>query len=288
MQTYQDMISALQAFWQAEGCAIMQPYHTEVGAGTSNPATFLRVLGPRPWRTAYVEPSIRPDDGRYGENPYRFQQFFQCQVILKPAPADVQDVYLGSLQAIGIDLAEHDIRFVEDNWESPTLGAWGLGWEVWIDGMEITQFTYFQQAGGIEVDPVAVEFTYGLERLGMYLQGVKRAQDMIWAPGVTWGDVYEENERQFSTYNYEVADTSMLARHFDDHEAEARRCLEAGLPLAAYDQALKCSHAFNLLDARRAVAVTDRAAYILRVRALSQAVARAYLDQQAGGGEGDA
>jgi len=288
VQTYQDMISALQAFWQAEGCVIMQPYHTEVGAGTSNPATFLRVLGPRPWRTAYVEPSIRPDDGRYGENPYRFQQFFQYQVILKPAPADVQDVYLGSLQAIGIDLAEHDIRFVEDNWESPTLGAWGLGWEVWIDGMEITQFTYFQQAGGIEVDPVAVEFTYGLERLGMYLQGVKRAQDMIWAPGVTWGDVYEENERQFSTYNYEVADTSMLARHFDDHEAEARRCLEAGLPLAAYDQALKCSHAFNLLDARRAVAVTDRAAYILRVRALSQAVARAYLDQQAGGGEGDA
>jgi len=288
VQTYQDMISALQAFWQAEGCAIMQPYHTEVGAGTSNPATFLRVLGPRPWRTAYVEPSIRPDDGRYGENPYRFQQFFQYQVILKPAPADVQDVYLGSLQAIGIDLAEHDIRFVEDNWESPTLGAWGLGWEVWMDGMEITQFTYFQQAGGIEVDPVAVEFTYGLERLGMYLQGVKRAQDMIWAPGVTWGDVYEENERQFSTYNYEVADTSMLARHFDDHEAEARRCLEAGLPLAAYDQALKCSHAFNLLDARRAVAVTDRAAYILRVRALSQAIARAYLDQQAGGGEGDA
>ena len=288
MQTYQDMISALQAFWQAEGCVIMQPYHTEVGAGTSNPATFLRVLGPRPWRTAYVEPSIRPDDGRYGENPYRFQQFFQYQVILKPAPADVQDVYLGSLQAIGIDLAEHDIRFVEDNWESPTLGAWGLGWEVWMDGMEITQFTYFQQAGGIEVDPVAVEFTYGLERLGMYLQGVKRAQDMIWAPGVTWGDVYEENERQFSTYNYEVADTSMLARHFDDHEAEARRCLEAGLPLAAYDQALKCSHAFNLLDARRAVAVTDRAAYILRVRALSQAVARAYLDQLAGGGDDDA
>jgi glycyl-tRNA synthetase alpha chain len=282
------MISALQAFWQAEGCVIMQPYHTEVGAGTSNPATFLRVLGPRPWRTAYVEPSIRPDAGRYGEHPYRFQQFFQYQVILKPAPADVQDVYLRSLQAIGIDLAEHDIRFVEDNWESPTLGAWGLGWEVWMDGMEITQFTYFQQAGGIEVDPVAVEFTYGLERLGMYLQGVKRAQDMIWAPGVTWGDVYEENERQFSTYNYEVADTSMLARHFDDHEAEARRCLEAGLPLAAYDQALKCSHAFNLLDARRAVAVTDRAAYILRVRALSQAVARAYLDQQAGGGEGDA
>jgi glycyl-tRNA synthetase alpha chain len=287
VQTYQDMIAALQAFWQNEGCVIMQPYHTEVGAGTSNPATFLRVLGPQPWRTAYVEPSIRPDDGRYGENPYRFQQFFQYQVILKPAPADVQDVYLRSLEAIGVDLAEHDIRFVEDNWESPTLGAWGLGWEVWMDGMEITQFTYFQQAGGIELDPVSVEFTYGLERLGMYLQGVKRAHDMIWAPGVTWGDVYEENERQFSIYNYEVADTGMLARHFDDHEAEARRCLDAGLPLVAYDHALKCSHAFNLLDARRAVAVTDRAAYILRVRALSQAVARAYLEQiTAGGGDG--
>jgi glycyl-tRNA synthetase alpha chain len=288
VQTYQDMIAALQAFWQAEGCVIMQPYHTEVGAGTSNPATFLRVLGPKPWRTAYVEPSIRPDDGRYGENPYRFQQFFQYQVILKPAPADVQDVYLRSLEAIGIDLAEHDIRFVEDNWESPTLGAWGLGWEVWMDGMEITQFTYFQQAGGIELDPVSVEFTYGLERLGMYLQGVKRAQDMVWAPGVTWGDVYQENERQFSTYNYEIADTTMLARHFDDHEAEARRCLDAGLPLVAYDHALKCSHAFNLLDARRAVAVTDRAAYILRVRALSQAVARAYVEQTTVEEPGDA
>jgi len=288
MATFQQMIAQLQAFWEAEGCAIMQPYHTEVGAGTSNPATLLRVLGPKPWRTAYVEPSIRPDDGRYGENPYRFQQHYQYQVILKPAPDNSQDVYLRSLAAIGIDPLEHDIRFVEDNWESPSLGAWGLGWEVWMDGMEITQFTYFQQAGGIEVDPVAVEFTYGLERLGMYLQGVKRAQDMTWAPGVTWGDVYEENERQFSTYNYEVADTSMLARHFDDHEAEARRCLEAGLPLVAYDQALKCSHAFNLLDARRAVAVTDRAAYILRVRALSQAVARAYLDQLAGGGDDDA
>jgi glycyl-tRNA synthetase alpha chain len=288
VQTYQDMIAALQAFWQAEGCVIMQPYHTEVGAGTSNPATFLRVLGPKPWRTAYVEPSIRPDDGRYGENPYRFQQFFQYQVILKPAPADVQDVYLRSLEAIKIDLAEHDIRFVEDNWESPTLGAWGLGWEVWMDGMEITQFTYFQQAGGIELDPVSVEFTYGLERLGMYLQGVKRAQDLVWAPGVTWGDVFQENERQFSTYNYELADTAMLALHFDDHEAEARRCLDAGLPLVAYDHALKCSHAFNLLDARRAVAVTDRAAYILRVRALSQAVARAYVELIATEEQGDA
>ena len=282
MQTYQDMISALQAFWQAEGCVIMQPYHTEVGAGTSNPATFLRVLGPRPWRTAYVEPSIRPDDGRYGENPYRFQQFFQYQVILKPAPDDVQDVYLRSLAAIGIDPLEHDIRFVEDNWESPSLGAWGLGWEVWMDGMEITQFTYFQQAGGIELEPVSVEMTYGLDRIGMHLQKVRRAQDMEWAPGVSWADVYLENERQFSAYNYELADTEMLARHFDDHEAEAGRCLEANLPLPAYDQVLKCSHAFNLLDSRRAIAVTDRQAYILRMRRLTQTVARAYLAKQEG------
>jgi glycyl-tRNA synthetase alpha chain len=281
MQTFQSLISALQAFWEQEGCVIMQPYHTEVGAGTSNPATFLRVLGPQPWRTAYVEPSIRPDDGRYGENPFRFQQFYQYQVILKPSPPDAQDVYLRSLRAIGIDPADHDIRFVEDNWESPTLGAWGLGWEVWCDGMEITQFTYFQQAGGIELDPVSLELTYGLERIGMYLQGVERAHDMVWAPGVRWGDVYAENERQFSAYNYEVADTAMLARHFDDHEAEAGRCLEAGLPLAAYDQLLKCSHTFNLLDARRAIAVTDRAAYILRVRRLSQAVVRAHLESQA-------
>jgi glycyl-tRNA synthetase alpha chain len=276
--TFQSLISELQAFWEGEGCVVLQPYHTEVGAGTSNPATFLRVLGPWPWRTAYVEPSIRPDDGRYGENPYRFQQFYQYQVILKPAPADVQDVYLRSLAAVGIDPVRHDIRFVEDNWESPTLGAWGLGWEVWVDGMEITQFTYFQQAGGLELDPVSVELTYGLERIGMYLQGVRRAQDMVWAPGVTWGDVYQQNEREFSTYNYEVADTERLAAHFEDYEREAGRCLEAGLPLVAYDYVLKCSHAFNLLDARRAIAVTDRAAYILRVRRLTQAVARAYLE----------
>jgi glycyl-tRNA synthetase alpha chain len=248
------MIANLQSYWEERGCAIMQPYHTEVGAGTSNPATLLRVLGPRPWRTAYVEPSIRPDDGRYGENPYRFQQFYQYQVILKPAPADVVDVYLGSLAAIGIDPSEHDIRFVEDNWESPSLGAWGLGWEVWMDGMEITQFTYFQQ--------------------------VRRAHDMRWSDDVSWADVYLENERQFSAYNYELADTAMLARHFDDHEAEAGRCLEAGLPLPAYDQVLKCSHAFNLLDSRRAIAVTDRQAYILRMRRLSQAVSKAYLAAQ--------
>jgi tetrameric-type glycyl-tRNA synthetase alpha subunit len=254
MPTFQQTISQLQAFWEGEGCAIMQPYHTELGAGTSNPATLLRVLGPRPWRAAYVEPSIRPDDGRYGENPYRFQQHYQYQVILKPAPSDSQDLYLRSLAAIGIDPEQHDIRFVEDNWESPSLGAWGLGWEVWMDGMEITQFTYFQQAGGIELNPVSVELTYGLDRIGMHLQNVRRAQDMQWAPGLTWADVYLENERQFSTYNYEVADTEMLARHFDDHEAEAVRCLDAGLPLVAYDHVLKCSHTFNLLDSRRAIA----------------------------------
>jgi glycyl-tRNA synthetase alpha chain len=276
--TFQGMLSALQVYWEEQGCTIMQPYHTEVGAGTSNPATFLRVLGTRPWRTAYVEPSIRPDDGRYGENPFRFQQFYQYQVILKPAPPDIQDLYLASLQAIGIDVPRHDVRFVEDNWENPSLGASGLGWEVWMDGMEITQFTYFQQAGGIELEPVSVEMTYGLERIGMHLQKVRRAQDMEWAPGVSWADVYLENERQFSVYNYELADTEMLARHFDDHEAEAGRCLEANLPLAAYDQVLKCSHTFNLLDARGAISVTERAAYIGRVRTLARKVAQSYLE----------
>jgi len=280
--TFQGMLSALQAYWEEQGCTIMQPYHTEVGAGTSNPATFLRVLGSRSWRTAYVEPSIRPDDGRYGENPFRFQQFYQYQVILKPAPADIQDLYLASLQAIGIDVPRHDVRFVEDNWENPSLGASGLGWEVWMDGMEITQFTYFQQAGGIELDPVSAEITYGLERLAMHLQRVHRAHDMQWGSGVTWAAVREAAERQFSAYNYELADTAMLARHFDDHEAEAGRCLEAGLPLVAYDHVLKCSHAFNLLDSRRAIAVTDRAAYILRMRRLTQAVAAAHLEQVAG------
>jgi glycyl-tRNA synthetase alpha chain len=281
--TFQGMIAALQAYWQEQGCTIMQPYHTEVGAGTSNPATFLRVLGPRPWRTGYVEPSIRPDDGRYGENPFRFQQFYQYQVILKPAPADVQDLYLASLQAIGIDVPRHDVRFVEDNWENPSLGASGLGWEVWMDGMEITQFTYFQQAGGFDLDPISVELAYGLERLGMYLQGVRRAHDMRWSDDVLWGDVYYQNERQMSVYNYELADVAVHARHFDDFEAEAARCIEAGLPLPAYDCVLKCSHAFNLLDARRAIAVTDRAGYILRMRRLAQAVARAYLEVEEAG-----
>jgi glycyl-tRNA synthetase alpha chain len=281
--TFQGMLAALQAYWEEQGCTIMQPYHTEVGAGTSNPATFLRVLGPKPWRTAYVEPSIRPDDGRYGENPFRFQQFYQYQVILKPAPADIQDLYLTSLQAIGIDVPRHDVRFVEDNWENPSLGASGLGWEVWMDGMEITQFTYFQQAGGFDLDPISVELAYGTERLGMYLQGVRRAQDMQWSPDVRWSDVLLQNERQMSTYNYEVADTAVHARHFDDFEAEAQRCIEARLPLPAYDYVLKCSHAFNLLDARRAVAVTDRAGYILRMRRLAQAVARTYLEVEEAG-----
>ena len=217
--TFQGMISALQGYWEEQGCTIMQPYHTEVGAGTSNPATFLRVLGPKPWRTGYVEPSIRPDDGRYGENPFRFQQFYQYQVILKPAPDDMQDIYLASLARIGIDVARHDIRFVEDNWENPSLGAAGLGWEVWLDGMEITQFTYFQQAGGIELDPISCELAYGLERLAMYLQGVERVQDVRWSEGVSWADVYFQNERQMSTYNYELADTAMHARHFDEFEA---------------------------------------------------------------------
>jgi glycyl-tRNA synthetase alpha chain len=281
--TFQGMISALQAYWEAQGCTILQPYHTEVGAGTSNPATFLRVLGPRPWRTAYVEPSIRPDDGRYGENPFRLQQFYQYQVILKPCPPDIQDIYLGSLRSIGIETSQHDVRFVEDNWENPSLGASGLGWEVWMDGMEITQYTYFQQAGGIELEPISVELAYGLERICMYLQGVARVHDIRWSDDVSWADIYLQNERQMSVYNYELADTAMHARHFDDYEAEVRRCVEAGLPLAAYDYLLKCSHAFNLLDARRAIAVTDRAAYVLRMRRLAEAVAERYLEvEQAG------
>ena len=242
VRTFQDMLAALQEYWSARGCVIMQPYHTEVGAGTSNPATLLRVLGPEPWRTAYVEPSIRPDDGRYGENPFRFQQHFQYQVILKPAPADVQDLYLGSLEAIGIDPADHDVRFVEDNWESPSLGAWGLGWEVWMDGMEITQFTYFQQAGGIELEPVSAELTYGLERIACTCRASAARTTWTGRRASSGSDVFESNERQFSAYNYEVADTEMLARHFDDHEAEAGRCLDAKLPLPAYDQVLKCSN----------------------------------------------
>jgi len=280
-ETFQELILRLQAFWAGEGCTIVQPYHTEVGAGTFNPATFLRCLDDRPWRTAYVEPSIRPKDGRYGENPYRLQHYYQFQVLLKPSPDDVQETYLRSLEAIGIDPAAHDTRFVEDNWEGPTLGAWGTGWEVWLDGMEVTQFTYFQQAGGIDLDPVSVELTYGLERLALYLQGAESTFDLTWSEGVTYGDVHQAAEREFSTYNFELADADMLLRHFVDYEQECRRCLERGIPLAAYDYVLKCSHTFNLLDARGAISVTERVAYIGRVRGLARQVAEAYLASQA-------
>jgi glycyl-tRNA synthetase alpha chain len=276
---YQDMIAGLERYWAAYGCVIMQPYHTELGAGTFNPATFLRCLGPQPWKTAYVEPCIRPTDGRYGENPFRFQHYFQYQVVLKPAPDDVLDLYFGSLEALGIDLRKHDVRLVEDDWEGPTLGAWGLGWEVWCDGMEVTQFTYFQQLGGLELDLVPAEMTYGLERLAMFLQGKTSAFDLDWAPGVNWGDVYRENEREWSIYNFEVAPVDVLTRRFEEHEAECRELLVRELPLPAYDQVLKCSHSFNLLDARGAISVTERAAYIGRVRNLARKVAEQYVEK---------
>jgi glycyl-tRNA synthetase alpha chain len=281
--TYQDTISTLERYWADYGCVLMQPYHTEVGAGTFNPATFLRCLGPRPWKTAYVEPSIRPTDGRYGENPFRFQHYFQYQVVLKPAPDDVLDVYFRSLDAIGIDLTKHDVRLVEDDWEGPTLGAWGLGWEVWVDGMEVTQFTYFQQLGGLDLDLIPAEITYGLERLSMFLQGKRTAFELVWAPGVTWGEVYRESERQWSTYNFEEAPVEVLMRRFDEHEEECRRLIERRLPLPAYDQVLKCSHAFNLLDARGAISVTERAAYIARVRSLARRVAELYVEMESDG-----
>jgi len=276
--TFQDVIARLAGYWADQGCLVTTPYHTEVGAGTFNPFTLLRSLGPDPWRVAYFEPSIRPTDGRYGENPFRLQHYFQYQVLLKPSPDDVQDLYLGSLRALGIRPEEHDIRFVEDDWEGPTLGAWGLGWEVWMDGMEITQFTYFQQAGGIDLTPISVELTYGLERIAMYLQGVRSVYDLEWGHGVTYGDLYQRNEAQWSRYNFEVADTDALFAAFARHEGECRRCLEADLVLPAYDQVLKCSHAFNLLDARGVTSVTERGAYIWRVRALAAQCARAYLE----------
>jgi glycyl-tRNA synthetase alpha chain len=274
------MLLALERYWADYGCVIMQPYHTEVGAGTFNPATFLRCLGPEPWKAAYVEPSLRPSDGRYGENPYRFQKYWQYQVVLKPAPDDVLDVYFSSLRALGIDPLDHDIRLVEDDWEGPTLGASGLGWEVWIDGLEVTQFTYFQQLGSLELDLITAEIVYGMERLAMYLQGKRSAFDLEWAPGVTWGDVYRENERQFSVYNFEAADVPMLTRRFAEHERECEQLLERALPLPAYDHVLKCSHTFNLLDARGAISVTERAGYIARVRNLARRVALAYLEQR--------
>ena len=281
--TYQDTIRALEGYWADYGCVLMQPYHTELAAGTMNPATFLRSLGPRPWKTAYVEPVIRPQDGRYGENPYRFQHYFQYQVVIKPAPADVLDLYFRSLDAIGIDLTRHDVRLVEDDWEQPTLGAWGLGWEVWCDGMEITQWTYFQQLGGLDVELVPAEITYGLERLALFLQGKRSAFELEWAPGVTWGDVYRENEREWSAYNFELAPVEVLAHRFGEHEEECRALLERRLPLPAYDQVLKASHTFNLLDARGALSVTERAAYIGRVRNLAREVAQAYLELEADG-----
>jgi glycyl-tRNA synthetase alpha chain len=276
---FQDMIRTLEGFWAERGCVLMQPYHTEVGAGTFNPATFLRSLGPAPWRTGYVEPSIRPMDGRYAENPFRFQQFWQYQVLLKPAPDDVLDTYFESLAYLGIDLARHDVRLVEDDWEAPTLGGWGLGWEVWIDGMEVTQWTYFQQMGGLELDLFPAEITYGLERLALFIQQKRTAFELEWAEGVTWGDVYRENERQWSIYNFEAAPVDVLTRRFGEHEAECKQLIERGIPLPAYDQVLKASHAFNLLDARGAISVTERAAYIGRVRNLARAVAKLYLEE---------
>ena len=279
--TYQETITSLERYWADYGCVLMQPYHTELGAGTFNPATFLRCLGPEPWKVAYVEPSIRPTDGRYGENPFRFQHFFQYQVVLKPAPENVLDVYFDSLAALGIDLAQHDVRLVEDDWEGPTLGAWGLGWEVWIDGTEVTQWTYLQQLGGLDLDLIPAEITYGLERIAMFLQGKRTAFELEWAPGVTWGDVYREYERQWSIYNFEEAPVDVLLRRFDEHERECRHLIERGLPLPAYDQVLKCSHTFNLLDARGAISATQRASYIARVRNLARDVAQLYLASRA-------
>jgi glycyl-tRNA synthetase alpha chain len=279
-QTFQDLILALQQYWGARGCALLQPYDMEVGAGTFHPATFLRAIGPEPWRSAYVQPSRRPTDGRYGENPNRLQHYYQYQVVLKPSPDDIQDLYLDSLRELGIDTLVHDIRFVEDNWESPTLGAWGLGWEVWLNGMEVTQFTYFQQVGGLECKPVSGEITYGLERIAMYLQEVESVFDLVWTEGkdgpITYRDVFHQNEVEMSAYNFEHADIDALLGWFDSCERESNRLIEAGLPLPAYEMVLKASHTFNLLDARNAISVTERQRYILRVRTLSRQVAEAY------------
>jgi glycyl-tRNA synthetase alpha chain len=277
---FQDVIFSLERYWAKRGCAAHQPYDIEVGAGTFNPSTFFRVLGPEPYLAAYVEPSRRPTDGRYGENPNRLQHYYQFQVILKPSPENVQELYLDSLTALGIDPMKHDIRFVEDDWESPTLGAWGLGWEVWLDGMEITQFTYFQQVGGIDLSPITVELTYGLERISMYLQNIDNVYDLQWNDSLRYGDVHLETEKQFSTYNFEVSDKARLFTWFDMYEAEAAATLEHGLVLPAYDYTLKCSHAFNLLDARGAISVTERTGFIARVRKLARACAGEYVRQR--------
>ena len=280
MLTFQQLILRLNDFWDKRGCVLLQPYDMEMGAGTFHTATFLRAIGPEPWNAAYVQPSRRPKDGRYGDNPNRLQHFYQYQVSLKPSPADIQDIYLESLVALGINPKEHDIRFVEDNWESPTLGAWGLGWEVWLDGMEITQFTYFQEVGSLPCKPVLGEITYGLERLAMYLQGKESIYDLVWTPGVTYGDVYHQNEVEQSRYNFELSNTEMLFRHFGEFESEAKRLIEAQCVLPAYEMVLKSSHTFNLLDARGAISVTERAAYIGRVRTLARAVAQAYYESR--------
>ena len=289
MLTFQQLVLRLQDYWDRKGCAILQPYDMEVGAGTSHTATFLRALGPEPWRAAYVQPSRRPKDGRYGENPNRLQHYYQFQVVLKPSPPEILDLYLESLSAVGFDLKKNDVRFVEDDWENPTLGAWGLGWEVWMNGMEITQFTYFQQVGGLDCKPITGEITYGLERLAMYLQGVENVFDLVWtefkdAAGrtqrITYRDVFHQNEVEQSTYNFEHSDTSVLFQHFTDHESAAKRLMHAQLALPAYEQVLKAAHTFNLLDARGAISVTERAGYIGRIRALARSVAQSYYESR--------
>ena len=280
LSTFQGLIHALQEYWSIQGCVLLQPLDQEVGAGTFHPATFLRAIGPEPWNAAYVQPSRRPTDGRFGENPMRLQHYYQYQVILKPSPIDIQELYLGSLRHLGLDLLEHDVRFVEDNWESPTLGAWGLGWEVWLNGMEVSQFTYFQQVGGLECKPVTGELTYGLERIAMYIQGVNSVFDLVWANGpqgtVTYGDVFHQNEVEMSAFNFDEANVDFLFHCFDIYEQECQNLINKDLPLPAYEMVLKASHTFNLLDARRAISVTERQRYILRVRNMSKSVAEAY------------
>ena len=282
--SFQNLILKLQNYWADKGCAIVQPFDMEVGAGTFHPATFLRAIGPEPWKATYVQPSRRPGDGRYGENPNRLQHYYQFQVMLKPSPDNIQELYLGSLKELGFDPLVHDIRFVEDNWESPTLGAWGLGWEVWLNGMEVTQFTYFQQVGGLECKPVTGEITYGLERLAMYVQGVDSIYDLVWTDGplgkVTYGDVFHQNEVEQSTFNFEHADVPSLFRTFDECELASNKLIEESLPLPAYEQVMKASHAFNLLDARHAISVTERQRYILRVRTLAKACAESYFEKR--------
>ena len=279
--TFQDLILALQKYWADQGCVVLQPYDMEVGAGTFHTATFLRAVGPETWNAAYVQPSRRPTDGRYGENPNRLQHYYQFQVVLKPAPDNILELYLGSLEALGFDLKKNDIRFVEDDWENPTLGAWGLGWEVWLNGMEVTQFTYFQQVGGIDCKPATGEITYGLERLAMYLQGVDNVYNLTWTDGLSYGDVYKQNEVEQSTYNFEHSDADFLFTAFAAHEKQAQHLMGAQLALPAYEQVLKAAHTFNLLDARGAISVTERAAYIGRIRNLARAVGKSYLDSRA-------